>query len=101
MKFKILLTISCLIFVVGNVFSQSTPKFLIISLDGIYPQAWDVAHTPNIDLLIPMQVLHWHQAIILPHGRLYLLVYGRPNTWLISRRLLKMIMLLIPISLTI
>ncbi|MEQ6120486.1 LamG-like jellyroll fold domain-containing protein [Reichenbachiella sp. MALMAid0571] len=52
MRFKVLLTISCLMFAIGNVFSQSTPKFLIISLDGINPKAWEVAHTPNIDLLI-------------------------------------------------
>lgn len=52
MKFKILLTISCLMLIIGNVFSQSTPKFLIISLDGVNPKAWEVAHTPNIDLLI-------------------------------------------------
>lgn len=53
MRFKILLTVSCILLIVGNAISQqSTPKFLIVSLDGMNSNVWDVAHTPNMDLLV-------------------------------------------------
>lgn len=53
MRFKILLTISCIVLATEFGFAQqSTPKFLIVSLDGMNSNVFDVAHTPNMDVLI-------------------------------------------------
>ena len=52
MRFKLILTIWCVVLSFGYVFSQQAPKILVISLDGMNSDVWESAYTPNLDLLI-------------------------------------------------
>lgn len=50
------LLLSLLLLLTGSMFAQSTPKVLILGIDGCRPDALQAAATPNIDGLLQESV---------------------------------------------